>query len=728
MKFKKITIENFKSIGTEPITVNLDFKDTVLLTGKNGAGKTTLSDAIVWCIYGVTKLKADNVVNKFIGKNTKVELEFSEGGKNYIITRYRKHDTHKNNIYLFEDGKNITLKNASDTQALIQEIIGIDIKAFLSSIVLSSETYKQFLRETNSVRLQIFESVFSLKELNALNKLNKQRISSVQKDIKERKSQVESIESFITSDAEALRRYKENYEQVVKRHDEEAEKLKFEISDIELEIAEKSTIDIEDELNNATRYESDMRNYQVMKSNLKTMKANLSAMTVNRDNLIEKRKEYEETTSKYSYELFKDEISKISIKEKQDAEIKAIEETNLKLNSEKTKLSSERAGLDGNVTVANAAIEFANKQLDSIANHVCPVCGNTIDDSHTKSIKEENLKVLKEKGSEIEKLRSRISEIDDRINSIEVEISENNDKIDSYEPIEIKYTAAEIRILLPKLKIATAELPNLITEISSKESDILSLSTTIIDNESKLNSMATVNSKYSVAELNSMKNEISSLKSKLEVKKALLDSNIKSRGKLFDSAYVTKIANNIKSRKANKASIEEELKEFNKKNSVYAALDGVFSNGDNGFKKYFINRVISLFNDKVNTFLPFFFEDEITITFDKDLNNAIIYKGKETDFDELSSGEKTRCELCVVFSLYFMVKTLFGTGENSLMVIDEIIDRGLDDVGVIASKQILDDIAKDTAIFVVTHRDDLKELFNRSITVYKDGDGFTKLK
>ena len=101
MRFKRITIENFKSIGPNPITVDLSENKNCLLLGKNGSGKTSIFEGIVWCIYGVTKLKADNVVNKISGENTKVELEFSEKNHDYVITRYRKHKTHKNNVYVF---------------------------------------------------------------------------------------------------------------------------------------------------------------------------------------------------------------------------------------------------------------------------------------------------------------------------------------------------------------------------------------------------------------------------------------------------------------------------------------------------------------------------------------------------------------------------------------------------------------------------------------------------
>ena len=173
MIFKKITIENFKSIGENQVIVDFSFNGTKLLLGRNGAGKTTIFDAIIWCIYGVTRLKADNVVNKKIGSNTKVELYFSEDNNDYVITRYRKHSVHKNNIYVFKNGENITLKNPTDNQEMINEIVGIDSRAFSSSIILSSETYKQFMRETNAVRLQIFESVFSLRDINNFSKANK---------------------------------------------------------------------------------------------------------------------------------------------------------------------------------------------------------------------------------------------------------------------------------------------------------------------------------------------------------------------------------------------------------------------------------------------------------------------------------------------------------------------------------------------------------------------------
>jgi DNA repair exonuclease SbcCD ATPase subunit len=126
-------------------------------------------------------------------------------------------------------------------------------------------------------------------------------------------------------------------------------------------------------------------------------------------------------------------------------------------------------------------------------------------------------------------------------------------------------------------------------------------------------------------------------------------------------------------------------------------------------------------------YLPFFFKDDIIITFDKNLNETIIFKDMETEFNELSSGQKTRAELAVVFSLYMMVRALFGSGTN-LLVFDEILDKNLDDDGVDSVVNILNNIAEESAIFVVSHKEEYKEKFPLSIKVKTDGNGFTKLE
>ena len=133
-----------------------------------------------------------------------------------------------------------------------------------------------------------------------------------------------------------------------------------------------------------------------------------------------------------------------------------------------------------------------------------------------------------------------------------------------------------------------------------------------------------------------------------------------------------------------------------------------------------------MFNDKINMYLPFFFTDDISITFDKNLQETIFFKGFETELNELSSGQKTRCELAIVFSLFMMVRALFGSGTN-LLVFDEILDKNLDDDGVDSVVNVLENVSGDSAVFIVSHKEEYKEKFPDIIKVELDGNGFTKI-
>jgi DNA sulfur modification protein DndD len=67
MKFRKLTIENYKSFQF-PTTINFpdgsEGKSIFLIGGMNGAGKTSVMEAVNFCLYGT---KADHIF-KFINR------------------------------------------------------------------------------------------------------------------------------------------------------------------------------------------------------------------------------------------------------------------------------------------------------------------------------------------------------------------------------------------------------------------------------------------------------------------------------------------------------------------------------------------------------------------------------------------------------------------------------------------------------------------------------------
>ena len=723
MRFNKITIENFKSIGPNPVTVNLDFHNTTLLTGYNGAGKTSIFEAIVWCIYGVTKLKADNVVNKTVGENTKVELEFSESNKNYVITRYRKHKTHKNNVYVFENGENISLKNQADTQDLIQKIVGIDSRAFMSSIVLSSETYKQFLRETNSVRLQIFESVFSLRELNDFKKYTSQVIKSLESQLNSKNTELVSVSSYNEADINTLKAYKENYKNQIEKLNGQISIYKINLAKCEEDLKNDSEIDFDAEMKKAVEYEAKIKIFNEELKNVENLMGLVKTYDSQIAELRKKFDEYENILSSYSVEFFKTELKKIT---EYEENLKSVNELNKKIDEVESLTKIYNTKIDSiqkSINLKSEEEKSIRIQIDNIKSNICPTCGHSLDGHKVDELKSQYLSALTKIVEDINSLEDEKNELEDQV---EINNSNVRKMLDDVSLINLKkpeYSQQEIKFLAQKYKEAHDNVSLISAQIDSKESDRLKLT-------QKIKSSSTIPPKYdgyTVEWLNENKNKQIKLVSEIESLKNQIVVTEKMKETAFDKAYVQKLMDSIKERNRIIGEINSVLVSIRKERAQYQVLDDIFSNGENGFKKYFINKTIDMFNEKINTFLPFFFDDEIEIKFDKNLNDSIVFRGKETDFEELSSGEKTRAELCVIFSLYFMVQSLFGCGTN-LLVVDELLDRGLDEKGIKASKSILDDISKESSVFVVTHRDDLKEMFNSVLMVYKDSDGFTRTK
>ena len=141
--FKNLAIENFLSIGEGAIT--LDSRGLLLIQGvnsddpsanSNGAGKSSVVDSLCWALYGTTARgkSGDGVINRFEGKNCRVEVTFTLNEKTYTVTRHRKHSKGKNRLLFTCDGDDLTLGTDKLTQDSIEKTIGCNLEVFTASI------------------------------------------------------------------------------------------------------------------------------------------------------------------------------------------------------------------------------------------------------------------------------------------------------------------------------------------------------------------------------------------------------------------------------------------------------------------------------------------------------------------------------------------------------------------------------------------------------------------
>ena len=113
-------------------------------------------------------------------------------------------------------------------------------------------------------------------------------------------------------------------------------------------------------------------------------------------------------------------------------------------------------------------------------------------------------------------------------------------------------------------------------------------------------------------------------------------------------------------------------------------------------------------------------------TFSDKLDIDVLYNGEETDYNSLSSGEKRRVDIAISLALQDMVMTRFGDDIN-LLAYDELFES-LDAVGSENVIELLRQKLKDVStIIVISHNEDLKPLFDKTIMVTKE-QGISTLK
>ena len=144
---------------------------------------------------------------------------------------------------------------------------------------------------------------------------------------------------------------------------------------------------------------------------------------------------------------------------------------------------------------------------------------------------------------------------------------------------------------------------------------------------------------------------------------------------------------------------------------------------DSFVRKKIIDQNLSYLNARLTHYL-----DKIglphQVVFQNDLNVEITELGRELDFDNLSRGERNRLILGLSFafrdvweSLYSPINTLF---------VDELIDSGMDTIGVENSMAILKDMSRNRgkSIWLVSHREELAGRVPSVLKVVKEN-GFT---
>ena len=167
----------------------------------------------------------------------------------------------------------------------------------------------------------------------------------------------------------------------------------------------------------------------------------------------------------------------------------------------------------------------------------------------------------------------------------------------------------------------------------------------------------------------------------------------------------------------------DKINELTRINDHQKFLLDLLTSKDSFVRKKIIDQNLSYLNARLTHYL-----DKIglphQVVFLNDLTVQITELGRELDFDNLSRGERNRLILGLSFafrdvweSLYSPINTLF---------IDELIDSGMDSMGVENSMAILKDMSRNRnkSVWLVSHREELAGRVPSVLRVVKEN-GFT---
>ena len=149
----------------------------------------------------------------------------------------------------------------------------------------------------------------------------------------------------------------------------------------------------------------------------------------------------------------------------------------------------------------------------------------------------------------------------------------------------------------------------------------------------------------------------------------------------------------------------------------------LLTNKDSFIRKRIIDQNIAYLNSRLAYYL-----EKIglphEVKFAADLNVEITEYGRDLDFDNLSRGERNR----LILSLSWAFRDIYESLNRpmNLLIIDELIDSGMDTVGVENSLGILKKMNREhnKNIMLISHKEELVGRVNNVLTVIKEG-GFT---
>lgn len=385
---KNLLIKGFQSVDE----IQLDLKDRGITVVKginnyennvksNGSGKSSIFESIIFALYGETSLGIKDPENRILKNGYRVVLDFEVNGIDYTICRIKEKDKSTVELWQYTNGmkENISGRNKTDTEKIIQNTLGINKELFLDSIFLAqgiSTNLSSLSPTARKERLEILTGTEQLiEEFKAYIKDRQLKYEAKCTELTLEKSKLEGNKTALAGQISTLKSKINEIEQ-----ENERKKQQGSVEQIEEKINEKNT--------EISVIENDIVNIENhINSNLKN--------SIQKDQVeIDKLKEQKRTI----------EEEKEIINDKLNTQRDVVHNIDTKLNS----LNNDKTNHERDIQKTQAEIEEIRKS------DTCPTCGRKYDNANEAHI----LETINKKNVIIENSTNAINEIVKNINDI----------------------------------------------------------------------------------------------------------------------------------------------------------------------------------------------------------------------------------------------------------------------------------------------------------------------
>jgi len=725
---EKLSLKNFTSYGDDNPPLDLSRMHLVCLSGPNGAGKSSLLDAFTYAVWGEARGKSpDDLVR--LGQNLmEVEFEFRLDKACYRIQRARNLKRGLSELSLFSKtakGKqwsNLTEGTIKETQTRLDQILKTSYETFVNSAFLRQGRADEFTLKGPTERKKILSEILGLQIYDELEEKAKENAKARGQEILRLETQLGEIENELGQAEIRQMQLKQAEEKVLGLE----QKLAETEQQIKLLTETKEVLLIE----KASR--------EQLEKSINRQKRELS------ERLIQKKKKEEQILRLKSTLTRKDEI------EKKYALKMSLQKTNDELNEKQSvliKLIAQKSGLESQLQskqaqneqeIAKLLVQCQNLKQEGLnlneqiaktkdSQKRCPLCGNPLGLEQQQDVlkklnleHDQKLNLYQKHRMQIQKLQATKFE-NEPLLKIQEMIKKND-----YD--EEKHRLVKSRLLQLKgveeekttLETVGATLKSEAENLKAQEESIGEVQKTLAEEQQAFAQTRDV--ALEIAENQKL------LAEKTLAQKSLLAEERGARAILGEAKGLVSRSEQLSGLRLQKMA---ERDFFSQEKNNYEELSLAF--GKKGIQAMLIETAIPEIEEETNHLLDRLTDGRLRVTLQtqKDTKKGDTVETLEIVIaDELGSrayemysgGEAFRVNFALRLALSKLLTQRAGT-KLQFLVIDE--GFGTQDTQgrerlVEVINEIKDDFEK---ILVVTHLDELKELFPVRIEVEKKTDG-----